>query len=76
MNRFLSGMMSFFMLKAPFLIFLTKLPDNRGLTISPVIILTRPLIIVLAFVNKMDRTRLTCGKNIRGDSEFKLNISL
>jgi hypothetical protein len=57
-----------------FFIFVTKLPDDRGLSISPVIILMRPPIIVLALVNKMGRTRLTRSKNIRSDSEHKLNL--
>jgi hypothetical protein len=57
-----------------FFIFVTKLPDDRRLSISPAIILMRPLIIVLALVNKMGRTRLTRSKNIRSDSEHKLNL--
>jgi hypothetical protein len=57
-------------------IFVAKLTDDGGLSISPIIILMRPLIIVLALVNKMGRTRLTCGKNIRGDSELRLNLGL
>jgi hypothetical protein len=76
-SRFLSGVMSFFMLlKTPFFIFVTKLADDRGLSISPIIVLMRPSFIVLALVNKMGRTRLTCGKNIGGDSELRLNLGL
>jgi hypothetical protein len=30
---------------------------------------------VLALVNKMGRTRLACGKNIRGDGELRLPVA-
>lgn len=59
-----------------FFIFVTKLPDNRGLNISPVIILIRPLIIVFILMNKIDKTGLTYSENIGGDSELRLNLSL
>jgi hypothetical protein len=57
-----------------FFIFVTKLLDNRGLNISPIIILIRPLIIVFILINKIGRTRLTRSKNIRSDSEYRLNL--
>jgi hypothetical protein len=59
-----------------FSMFVTKQPDGRGLSIRPVIILMQPPIIMLALENKMGRTRLACGKNIRGDGELRLNLGL
>ena len=59
-----------------FSIFVTKLPDDRGLNVGPVIILMRRPIIVLALMNGMGRTRFTCSKNIRDDSEVRLNLGL
>jgi hypothetical protein len=54
----------------------TRVVIKLILIYSNTIVLMRPSIIVLAPMNETGRTRLTCGKNIKGDGQVRLSLGL
>jgi len=58
------------------LIFVTKLPDNRGFIKGAGVILIRPLIIILPLINKMSWATFARGENIRYDYNLRIKTNV
>ena len=58
------------------LIFVTKLPDDRGFTKGAGVVLVRPPIVMLPLMNKMSWATFARGENVRCDYDLRIKLNV